>query len=72
VNRSSAIATLILAACGYAVGFQHGGDRARYDLAPTVTETVVADYPYAGVCSTMLEAAWSVDDALPAQSPHKP
>jgi len=55
---------------GYAVGHQHGGDRARFDMGPMITETVVADYPYAATCSAMLEAAWDVQDALPAGLPH--
>lgn len=72
MNSFWAIASVGLLGIGYTVGWQHGGDRARSDIKPLEVETVVADYPYSGVCSAMLEAAWSVDDAMISGSPHKP
>ena len=58
-------------AVAYFVGFRHGDDTARLEVRRE-TEVVVAPYPYAATCSAMLEAAWEVQDALPAGSPHKP
>ena len=62
--------SLGLAALGYWVGFVHGHDRAKFE-APR--EVVYQDYPFAGVCGEMLEAAWSIQTPPPSQgSPHKP
>lgn len=71
MNSTSIITALVLAACGYAVGLQHGTDKADLAEARTV-EVVVAEYPYAATCSAMLEAAWDVQDAAPLGLPHKP
>lgn len=47
----------------YYVGHQHGSDRAALDLkrASAPVEVAVA-YPLASTCSTMLEAAWAVEE----------
>ncbi|WP_333817751.1 hypothetical protein [Tabrizicola sp.] len=51
---------------GYTVGWQHGHDKASLAVR-AATQVVVEPYPFANVCSEMLEAAWSVQ---PAPSPH--
>lgn len=61
--------TAILAGCGYWVGWTHGHDVGGAQAAPVV-ETVVTPFPYASVCTDMLEAAWSIPSV--DGSPHNP
>lgn len=73
MNRFGAIAAVILMGIAYYIGFTHGHDRAEFDITHVEPiQTIVSEYPYADVCSTMLEAAWSIEDAAPSVSPHKP
>jgi hypothetical protein len=60
--------TAILVVLGYTSGFQHGGDRQALDLrrASGPVEVTVAS-PFATTCSAILEAAWAVEDAPPAE-----
>lgn len=58
----------ILMVLGYISGFQHGDDRQALDLrrASGPVEVTVAS-PFATTCSVILEAAWAVEDAPPAE-----
>ena len=70
MNRYGAVLVVLALGAGYLVGFTHGGERAQFEARP---EQVVsyAPWPYAAVCSDMLEAAWSVEDVVPAPTlPH--
>ncbi len=60
------IGLLVMGMIGYAVGYQHGGDRARAeDPGIAVEVPVPVASPHATVCAQMLEAAWSIEDVTP-------
>jgi hypothetical protein len=46
-------------------GFMHGEDKASHRIEKAITHVVVEPSPYGDVCDTMLEAAWSIQPALP-------
>lgn len=61
---------LFLAVAGYLVGHQHGSDQADLALKRASDQVAVpVASPHASVCSTMLEAAWSIEDVPPEPSP---
>lgn len=57
-------ASVAALAAGYALGFQHGHDRAAFDISRE-THVIVEPYPYAGACSRMLEEAWAIQPMTP-------
>ena len=60
---------LIMAAAGYLVGHQHGSDRDELAVKRAAAPVAVpVASPHASVCSTMLEAAWSIEDVAPPAS----
>lgn len=50
---------------GYMFGFMHGEDKASHRIEKAITHVVVEPSPYGDVCDAMLEAAWSIQPALP-------
>ena len=71
MSKATILSALIAVGLAYHVGHVHGGDVARLEASRQV-EVVVADYPYAAACSTMLEAAWEIQDVAPEDRlPHK-
>jgi len=59
-------AFLLMGAIGYTTGLQHGSDQAELSAARAIkTIEVPVPYPLADTCSTMLEAAWAVEESPP-------
>jgi hypothetical protein len=71
VNKTIIAAGVFVLGLGYFIGWNNGHDRGAHDAALSIkTETVVADYPFSEVCSTMLEAAWSAEMTPQSVLPH--
>ena len=68
MNFWGGLAAIVLTICGYLLGWQQGHDRAVAGGAKPrpLPAPIVVDYPFTEVCSTMLEAAWSIETVTPA------
>ncbi len=63
------VSVLFAVGLGYAIGFQHGSDKATLTAKRANTQVVVVPSPYGDVCDEMLEAAWSIQQVAPP-APH--